>query len=209
MQSENLKRSKRSAISPIRPHASKQIARVLFDDKMTYMEVTNISIGDAPVLPTLLSQIPADSQVAGGLIQAMTALAKGNYGEVVKWFSTAAFKCERCGVTATAKLDTKVRAFMRELRRFERTHNACVPLARSAAADVIDACAIDKAKRWEKAMLSDKGTEANNAVKDALKAIQRARELCERAQYGTLVLDPLADAQRSTQYALDTVLGRN
>lgn len=58
-------------------------------------------------------------------------------------------------------------------------------------------------------MLSEKETEANKAVHDALKAIQRARELCERAEYGMLVLEPLADAQRSTQYALDTVLGRN
>ncbi|TQK01267.1 hypothetical protein [Herbaspirillum sp. SJZ107] len=58
-------------------------------------------------------------------------------------------------------------------------------------------------------MLSDKETAANDAVKEALKAIQRARELCERADYGMLVSEPLADAQRSTQYALDTVLGRN
>jgi hypothetical protein len=58
-------------------------------------------------------------------------------------------------------------------------------------------------------MLSDKETEANNAVKEALKAIERARELCERDEYGMLVLEPLAGAQRSTQYALDTALGRN
>jgi hypothetical protein len=58
-------------------------------------------------------------------------------------------------------------------------------------------------------MLSDKESVANDAVKEALKAIQRARELCERAEYGLLVLEPLTDAQRSTQYALDTVLGRN
>lgn len=36
MQSKNLKRSKRSAISSMRPHSSKQIARVLFDDNTTY-----------------------------------------------------------------------------------------------------------------------------------------------------------------------------
>lgn len=58
-------------------------------------------------------------------------------------------------------------------------------------------------------MLSDKETAANSAVKEALKAIQRARELCERAEYEMLVLEPLADAQRSTQYALDTFLSRN
>jgi hypothetical protein len=58
-------------------------------------------------------------------------------------------------------------------------------------------------------MLSGKEAEANNAIKDALKAIQRARELCERADYGSQVLGPLSDAQRDTQYALDTALGRN
>jgi hypothetical protein len=36
---------------------------------------------------------------------------------------------------------------MRELRGFERTHNACAPAARAAAADAIAADAIDKAKR--------------------------------------------------------------
>ena len=50
---------------------------------------------------------------------------------------------------------------------------------------------------------------ANDAIKDALKSIQRAAELSERAGYGSLVLVPLADAQRETNYALDTALGRN
>jgi len=50
---------------------------------------------------------------------------------------------------------------------------------------------------------------ANEAIKDALKAIQRAREFSERAGYGSLVIGPLADAHRETQYALDTALGRN
>ena len=58
-------------------------------------------------------------------------------------------------------------------------------------------------------MLSDKEVEANNALREALKAIQRARELCERADYGSQVLSPLSDAQRDMQYALDTALGRN
>lgn len=58
-------------------------------------------------------------------------------------------------------------------------------------------------------MTSDKETAANEAIRDALKAIQRARELSERAEYRSLVLGPLADAQLSTQYALDMVLGRN
>lgn len=50
---------------------------------------------------------------------------------------------------------------------------------------------------------------ANEAIKDALKALQRAGELSERAGYGSLVVGPLADAQREAQYALDTALGRN
>jgi hypothetical protein len=58
-------------------------------------------------------------------------------------------------------------------------------------------------------MMSYKETAANDAVKEALKALQRARELCEQAEYRMLVKEPLADAQRSTLYALDTVLGRN
>ena len=55
---------------------------------------------------------------------------------------------------------------------------------------------------------SDEST-ANEAIKDALKAIQHARELSERAGYGSLVVGPLVDAQREAQYALDTALGRN
>jgi hypothetical protein len=55
---------------------------------------------------------------------------------------------------------------------------------------------------------SDEST-ANEAIKDALKAIQRARELSERAGYGSLVVGSLVDAQREAQYALDTALGRN
>jgi hypothetical protein len=58
-------------------------------------------------------------------------------------------------------------------------------------------------------MSSEKEATANEAISDALKAIQRARELSERAEYGSLVLGPLADAQLSAQYALDRVLGRN
>lgn len=50
---------------------------------------------------------------------------------------------------------------------------------------------------------------ANDAIKDALKAIQRALELSERAGYGRQVRCPLSDAQRETQYALNTALGRN
>lgn len=50
---------------------------------------------------------------------------------------------------------------------------------------------------------------ANEAIKEALKALQRARELSERAGYGCQVMGPLADAHRDVQYALDTALGRN
>lgn len=51
--------------------------------------------------------------------------------------------------------------------------------------------------------------EANNAIQAALKSLLRASELCERAGYGSLVMGPLADAQRQTNYALDTAVGRN
>ena len=58
-------------------------------------------------------------------------------------------------------------------------------------------------------MASFDETAANEAIEDALKAIQRARELSERVGYGSQVVGPLADAQREAQYALDTALGRN
>ncbi len=58
-------------------------------------------------------------------------------------------------------------------------------------------------------MATSNESTANEAIKDALKAIQRARELSERAGYGSLVVGPLVDAQREAQYALDTALGRN
>lgn len=50
---------------------------------------------------------------------------------------------------------------------------------------------------------------ANEAIRDALNAIRRASELSEQAGYGSEVAGPLADAQRYTQYAFDTALGRN
>ena len=49
---------------------------------------------------------------------------------------------------------------------------------------------------------SDEST-ANEAIKDALKAIQRARELSERAGYGSLVVGPLVDAQREAPVAFN------
>lgn len=61
--------------------------------------------------------------------------------------SAAAFKCEYRGATATASPGATVRAFMRELRGFERTHNRCAPAARAGAAEAIAVSAIDEAKR--------------------------------------------------------------
>lgn len=58
-------------------------------------------------------------------------------------------------------------------------------------------------------MATSDESKANEAIKDVLKAIQRARELSERAGYGSLVVGPLVDAEREAQYALDTALGRN
>jgi hypothetical protein len=50
---------------------------------------------------------------------------------------------------------------------------------------------------------------AQEALREALKALQRARELSERAGYGSLVKDALVTAVGETQYALDTAMGRN
>jgi len=52
-------------------------------------------------------------------------------------------------------------------------------------------------------------TAANEALAEALKALQRALELCKKAGYGSQVVGPIFDAQRETKYALDTALGRN
>lgn len=57
--------------------------------------------------------------------------------------------------------------------------------------------------------MSDKEAAANAAIKAALQALLRAQELSEQAGYGSLVLGPLADAQREAQYAYDTATGRN
>lgn len=57
--------------------------------------------------------------------------------------------------------------------------------------------------------MSNSEIEANKAIKTALQALQRARELSERAGYGSQVLVPLVDAQHKTQYAYDTATGRN
>lgn len=52
-------------------------------------------------------------------------------------------------------------------------------------------------------------TIANEAIKEALKALQRALEMSEQAGYGSQVLGPLSEAQREARYAYDTALGRN
>lgn len=57
--------------------------------------------------------------------------------------------------------------------------------------------------------MSNKEIDANEAIKTALQALQRAHELSEQAGYGSQVLGPLLDAQRDTQYAYDTATGRN
>ena len=58
-------------------------------------------------------------------------------------------------------------------------------------------------------MTTSQEAAANQAITEALMALQRARELSERAAYGSLVLGPLAEAHREIQYALDNALGRN
>lgn len=55
---------------------------------------------------------------------------------------------------------------------------------------------------------NEKEMAANDAIKTALGALLRARELSESAGYGSEVLGPLADAQRDVRYALDTAMGR-
>lgn len=50
---------------------------------------------------------------------------------------------------------------------------------------------------------------ATDAIRDALKALQRAILLSEKAEYGSQVLGPLRDAQRDTQYSYETAMGRN
>ncbi|KQV59308.1 MULTISPECIES: hypothetical protein [unclassified Duganella] len=57
--------------------------------------------------------------------------------------------------------------------------------------------------------INDKEVAENEALKDALKALQRDRELCKQAGYGSIVLGLLFDAQCETQYAPNTRLGRN
>jgi predicted dinucleotide-binding enzyme len=51
--------------------------------------------------------------------------------------------------------------------------------------------------------------EAVAAMQVAAQAITRASELAERAGFESLVLGPLADAQRHLRDALDTASGRN
>lgn len=56
-------------------------------------------------------------------------------------------------------------------------------------------------------MSIEKEATANEAIRDALKALQRTRELSDQAGYGALVLGPLADAQLNAHHALNVALG--
>jgi hypothetical protein len=56
--------------------------------------------------------------------------------------------------------------------------------------------------------MADREADANEAIKAALQALQRAHEMSERAGYGQFVLEALCDAQRSAQYAYDVAKGR-
>jgi len=49
---------------------------------------------------------------------------------------------------------------------------------------------------------------ANDAIKNAIQALQRALELSEQAGYGSLVIGPLANAQQEARYAHNTATGR-
>lgn len=51
--------------------------------------------------------------------------------------------------------------------------------------------------------------EAVAAMQAAARALTRAVELAERAEYGTQIMQVLADAQRDVRFALDTAHGRN
>jgi hypothetical protein len=70
--------------------------------------------------------------------------------QIAQWntvrVSAAAFKCEHFSATAMALLGATVRAFMREQRGFERTHDAYAPATRAAAPEAKAPGAIDKAK---------------------------------------------------------------
>lgn len=48
---------------------------------------------------------------------------------------------------------------------------------------------------------------ANEAIGNALKELRYARELSARANHSQRAIDALLDAERETQYALDTALG--
>ena len=50
--------------------------------------------------------------------------------------------------------------------------------------------------------------EAQDALNDALKALQRVREMCDHVGYSSQVRVPLTNAHRELQYALDTAMTR-
>ncbi len=51
--------------------------------------------------------------------------------------------------------------------------------------------------------------EATAAIQAAAQALLRAIELSERADYGTQIMQSLAEAQKGVVFALDTACGRN
>lgn len=51
--------------------------------------------------------------------------------------------------------------------------------------------------------------EAVEAMQAAAQALTKARELAERADYGTQITQALSDSQQSLLFALDTAHGRN
>lgn len=51
--------------------------------------------------------------------------------------------------------------------------------------------------------------EAVEAMQAAAQALTKARELADRADYGSQITQSLADAQQSLRFALDTAHGRN
>lgn len=50
--------------------------------------------------------------------------------------------------------------------------------------------------------------QANAAISEAIKALQKAHQVSETAGYGSQVLAPLDEALRAALYALDTAEGR-
>jgi hypothetical protein len=59
-----------------------------------------------------------------------------------------------------------------------------------------------------KVSMEQRSQDAAAALLAAAQAVSRARELAERAGYGSMVSDCLQDAHESLKYAVDAVAGR-